>query len=84
MNKKYDNPYYIGIEMIKAGVKLDEGFADLLKTEVKRMKKIMRESGSLEEIKRSQGFIKNIILALTLTDEKIKAGIDMCNKDFRK
>jgi len=63
--------------MIESAVIMDENLAELLKVETKRMKKLINTNPSTDELIKINTLIKNIIYAMTLTDEKIKNGIKL-------
>lgn len=70
--------------MIKTAINFDESLVEILKIEVKRLKKLARNSNSteaFEELQKTNNLIRNIILALTITDERIRLGIDLCMDD---
>lgn len=68
----------IGKRLIEAAVNLDESLVEILKVEVKRLKQLAKNNNDIAELQRINNLIKNIILALTITDEKIRTGIDLC------
>lgn len=68
----------IGKRMIETAVNLDESLVEILKVEVRRLKQLTKGNYAPEEMQRTNNLIKNIIMALTITDEKIKTGIDLC------
>ena len=78
MDDKNISSKIIGKKMIETAVHLDESLAEILKVEVKRLKQLAKSSNALEELQRTNHIIKNIIIALTITDEKIKTGIELC------
>lgn len=67
----------IGKKMIETAINLDESLAELLKIEVKRLKQLTKSDNALEELQRSNKLIKNIIMALTITDERIKTALEL-------
>ena len=78
MDEKYVSNELIGKKMIENAVNLDESLAEILKVEVRRLKQLIKINTAPEELLRTNHLIKNIIIALTITDEKIKTGIDLC------
>ena len=66
----------IGKKMIEAAVSLDESLAELLKVEIRRLKQLAK-NGVSEEIQKTNNLVRSIIIAITLTDGKIKAGLDL-------
>lgn len=74
-NKKHPQRNELGKNLIESAIKLDETLAELLKVEVKNIKKNLKNNTSIDNIQRSSNLLKNIIIALTLTEEKIKDGI---------
>ncbi len=73
--------------MIKTAINFDESLAEILKIEVKRLKKLAKCNNTsntietFEELRKTNNLIRNIILALTITDERIRIGIDLCIDD---
>lgn len=74
----------IGKKMIENAINLDESLAEILKVEVKKLKQLAKTTNTPEELLKTNNIIKNIIIALTLTEEKIKMGIDLCFSDTDK
>lgn len=70
--------YLIGIKIIEAGIKLDEGLADLLKFQVKSLKRLVKDESPIDEIQKANVLLRNIIIALNMTEEKIRSGISLC------
>lgn len=68
----------LGQTLILAAVSLDEALADLLKVEIKRLKQLSKEDVFFDETQKLYSLVRSIIMALTLTDEKIKAGMVLC------
>ncbi|HWR19665.1 MAG TPA: hypothetical protein VN608_08580 [Clostridia bacterium] len=72
----------LGKSLILDAVNMDEALAELLKVEVKRLKKLVKEDAFFEEAQKTHTLLRYIIMALTLTDEKINVGINLCkNKE---
>lgn len=78
MDDKNLSSKLIGKKMIETAVSLDEALAEILKVEVKRLKQLAKSNNSPEDLQKTNRIIKNIIIALTITDEKIRTGIDLC------
>ena len=78
-NKLYTE--LIGKKMIETAVNLDESLVEILKLEVRCLKQLTKTSCTPEEMRKTMSLIRNLIIALTLTDEKIKTGIDLCFGD---
>lgn len=72
------NNKLVGEKLIKAAISLDESLVEILKVEVKRLKQLTKNDINLEELKKTNKLIKNIILALMITDEKVRTGINLC------
>lgn len=68
----------IGKKMVETAVNLDEALVEILRVEVKRLKQLAKNNNAPEEMQKTSILIKNIIMALIITDEKIKTGIDLC------
>jgi phage terminase Nu1 subunit (DNA packaging protein) len=71
----------IGRRIIEAGIKLDEGLADLLKFQVRTLKELVKSGSPIDEIQKANALLRDIIIALSLTEEKIRSGILLCEKD---
>ncbi|HOJ09975.1 MAG TPA: hypothetical protein PK733_05215 [Clostridiales bacterium] len=78
MKEREINASFIGKKIIENAVKLDESLVDILKIEVRRLKQSIKSNNNLDELQRTNNLIKNIIIALTITDERIQTGIDLC------
>ena len=71
----------LGKSLILAAVDLDEAIAELLKLEIKRIKKLTKEASFLEEVHKTHILVRYIIMALIMTDEKINTGMILCNDE---
>jgi hypothetical protein len=60
---------------------LDEGLADLLKFQVRTLKELVKSGSPIDEIQKANALLRDIIIALSLTEEKIRSGILLCEKD---
>ncbi|MDD4503955.1 MAG: hypothetical protein PHS15_03895 [Clostridiaceae bacterium] len=78
MDEKNSSNELIGRKMIETAVSLDESLIEILKIEIRRLKQLAKTNNAPEELHRTNNLIRNIIMALTITDEKIKTGIDLC------
>lgn len=67
--------------MIETAVNFDESLVEILRVEVKRLKQLLKSSNALEELQKTNNLVKNIIIALSITDEKIKTGIELYMSD---
>lgn len=81
MDEKYTCNESIGKKMIEVALNLDESLVEILRIEVKRLKQLTKGDYAPEEMKRTNNLIRNIIMALAITDEKIKTGIDLCSSE---
>jgi len=78
------NNRLIGEKLIKIAINFDESLAEMLKVEVKRLKRLAKSNNAFEtietfeELRKTNNLVRNIILALTITDERIRIGIDLC------
>jgi hypothetical protein len=68
----------LGRMLILAGASLDEALADLLKVEIRRLKQAIKDDTLFEEAKVTLNLLRSINMAIMLTDEKIKTGLDLC------
>ncbi len=71
--------YELGKQLIESAIVMDQALAELLKIEAKKMKKLLNTPDSTEELEKNNLFLKSIIFLLTMTEEKIKNGISLCN-----
>ncbi|HHU63351.1 MAG TPA: hypothetical protein GXZ32_03975 [Clostridiales bacterium] len=76
--------YKLGKQLIKSAIIMDQALAELLKIETKKMKKLLNTPDCAEELEKSNMFLKSIIFLLTMTEEKIKNGISLCNNAKKK
>lgn len=84
MHDKNIDSYSIGKKMIEAAISLDESLVEILKIEIKRLKQLSKDKdvSTFTELQKTNNLIKNIIMSLMLTDEKIKTGINLCLNNF--
>ncbi len=69
----------LGKRMIEAAVNLDEALFGLLKVEIRRLNNAFKKKdGTEEEQRRIMHLIRNLIVAIQLTNEKIETGLDLC------
>lgn len=67
----------LGRKMIETAIKLEESVAELLLIHVRHMKEL-RGDDLNQEIAKANKLLRNIIFTLTLTDERITKGMDLC------
>lgn len=67
----------IAKKMIDTAINLDGVLVEILRIEVKKLKQFEQKDNAIEELQRTNNLIKNVIMALTLSDEKIRTGIDL-------
>jgi hypothetical protein len=67
----------IGKRIIESALSLDEALTDILKKEAKVLKAGTKDGTNPEELLKIISLIRNIIMALTLTDYRLKTGIDL-------
>lgn len=70
----------LGKRMIEAAVNLDEALFGLLKVEIRRLNNAFKKKDGTteEEQRRIMHLIRNLIVAIQLTNEKIETGLDLC------
>lgn len=73
--------YEIGKKLIESAILIDDSLAELLKEQIKLIKKRLKSNEDIDELQKYSNLIKNIIIALILSDEKIKTGIELCMND---
>lgn len=84
MDNSYDSTIKkcdIGKRLILDAIGIDEALADILKLQVKKARGALvlgNETNEMEELTKT---LKNIIMALTLTEEKIETGVMLLNSD---
>ncbi|MDD2574596.1 MAG: hypothetical protein PHS13_08370 [Firmicutes bacterium] len=83
MNNEELNDKQLGRKMIETAVNLDEALVEILKLEVRRLKILLKSDSVPEGLQSTSNIIKNIIIALTLTDDRIRTGIDLCSDDSK-
>jgi hypothetical protein len=67
----------IGKKIIETAVNLDESLVELLKIEIRMLKQLTKSSDTFEELQKTNNLVRSIIIAIMLTDEKIKTGLDL-------
>jgi len=77
-NTNIDNES-LGKMLIISAINMDEALADLLKIETRRLRQLSKGDVPFEEIRKTHSLVRSIIMSLTLTDEKIKTGLSLCN-----
>lgn len=83
MDNKNADKLLLGKRMIETAINLDESLVDLLKIETRRLKQIIKEKNNFEEVQKTIKLVRNIIIVLTLTDEKIKTGLELYHESDR-
>ena len=76
MNRKEKDDSAIGKKIIQTAIDFDESLVEILKIEVKRVKQLLKNNCDPMELQKTSKLMKYIIMALIITDEKMKAGID--------
>lgn len=71
------NKKLIGEQLIKTTINFEEALVEILKVEVKRIKKLSKTHIDSEEFKKTNRLINNIVMAFILTDERIKMGVEL-------
>ncbi|SET70425.1 hypothetical protein SAMN05660297_03211 [Natronincola peptidivorans] len=74
----------LGKAMIETALLVDENLASLLKVEAQKIRKLLKSDVSLEELETTNTLIKNIIMAMMLTDEKMRYGLELCKINKEK
>lgn len=72
----------MGEKIITAGISLDEGLAELLKLQIKSLKQLLKDDSPIDEIQKANSLLRNIIIGLNITDEKIRLGISLCKESL--
>ena len=70
-----------GTKIILTALKVEEALAELLKGETKKMKMTLGNEDCIEELKKINTLLKNTIIAMMMTEEKIRMGISFYEKD---
>lgn len=73
-----NNNRLIGERIINNTINIEEALTEILKVEVKRLKKLAKTDNTLEELQITNRLINNIIITFMLTDERIRIGVDLC------
>ncbi|HOV70255.1 MAG TPA: hypothetical protein PLZ84_08035 [Clostridia bacterium] len=71
-----DNRYVLGQRIIESAINLDQALIDLLKLEVKRLKRLNADI-TVEELELINNLVKKIIFSLSLSEEKIRLGTEL-------
>lgn len=66
-----------GEKMILSALSMDEALAELLKAEVKNLKKMLGKESFVAEAVQMNHLLKKIIAAMMMTEEKIAQGIEI-------
>jgi hypothetical protein len=77
--KQTYTPFEAGAKLIYSAVCIDEALADLVKAEVARIKKCLKEDMEKENLVELNKVLRNTISTMILTAEKIEAGITLLN-----
>ncbi len=72
----------MGVKLIETAVLLDESLVKILKIGVRRVKELIK-SNNYEELHKLIHLLKYIIMVLTITEEKIRIGIDMYGNSMK-
>lgn len=80
LNKNIDEKL-IGKKMILTAIKMEDTLANLLQVEVRILKKKLTNNCPNDDIQNVNKIIKNIILTLTVLDDRIKNGMELMEKD---
>jgi len=67
----------IAVKMMKTAVSIDESLLKILKAEIKRLNQMAKGKIDAEELQRINTLIKNIVIALSFAEEKIKTGMEI-------
>lgn len=70
----------VGRKMIETAAEIDESVSELLKIEVKRLKQALKSGTPSDELRHAVYLIRSFIMILTLSEEKMKAGIELYSK----
>jgi hypothetical protein len=70
-----------GTKLIWSAACLDEALADMLKLEVMKMKRYVRNGGSTEDFSKLNNLLRNTITAMILTSEKVDSGIELLRSE---
>lgn len=77
MDDSPDSNRLIGIKIIESAIALDDALVEILIKESKILKVGTKNGISPEDLSRINTLIRNIIMVLTLTDDRIKTGINL-------
>lgn len=79
--KDSEQSYELGKQLIVNAISIDETLNEILKLEIKKTKNTLSTQNELDGINSLTKTLRNVIIALTLTEEKIKTGMSLCNFD---
>lgn len=72
--------YEIGKKLIETAVNLDAALIEILKVEIKLIKKLLNQGTPTEDLQRANNLMKNVIMVLMLADDQIKTGMELCRE----
>jgi hypothetical protein len=75
--------YDIGKQLIINAIKIDETLNEILKLEIRKVRKSLNTDNEVDSINALSKTLRNVIIALTLTEEKIKTGMSFWNTDSK-
>lgn len=78
-----DQNYDIGKQLIVNAISIDETLNEILKLQIKKVKNALNTQYEVDSIDALTKTLRNVIIALTLTEEKIKTGMILWNTDSK-
>ena len=75
--------YDIGKQLIINAIKIDETLNEILKLEIRKVRKALNTDNEVDSINALSKTLRNVIIALTLTEEKIKTGMSLWNTNSK-
>ena len=73
----------IGKQLIVSAIKIDESLNEILKLEIKKVKNALNTEHEVDSVYSLSKSLRNVIIALTLTEEKIRTGMLFWDTDIK-
>lgn len=80
MYKDLDNQQ-VGRMLIRNAINMEDSLAELLRIEVKSVKKRLKDDYDYEYLQRTNKLIKYILYSMSMLDERIQVGLELIKKE---
>lgn len=81
MNENAMDLMQVGKRMVETAIDLEESLAELLRTEVRRLRLLIKSENALEQVHSANTLVRTIIMTITLTEERIRTGLELYLKN---